>query len=484
MEVEPIAMEVEKDDESKKNNNDEKKKPRKKREINAWDVKVTKKDFNPEIDAALAKANEFAKDGNLKDAVAALLPLEKATRVAQDAPACTKVVLGITTICFDDPTDGFETAISTVTMLAKRRSALQTPILKMVQKAMDYIEKSPSEERKVALIEALRAVTEGKIFLELESARLTRQLAAIKEKNGDVAEAATIMQETAVETIGSMEAREKTDFILEQIRLCLAKKDYVRADIIGKKIKRDRLIKQGFHDLKLRHCDLMTEFNTHKKNMLALANDFLSRFNTPSVQEYPNLWKPALERVVLYIALAPYGKDQQQLLNRVFKEPKLVEIVDFKWLLKTMLTPEISLEILKKDSLTKHDIFSGKEWNSTETGVERGTDYFKILRRRVMEMNARVVSQYYKRIRLERMSTLLAVEQGELENILSDMVSDNALYCKIDRPMGIVSFVKNQSPEAVLDQWSNDVSTMLTLIDQTCHLIAKENMVNQASGGK
>ena len=35
--------------------------------------------------------------------------------------------------------------------------------------AMDYIEKSPSEERKVALIEALRAVTEGKIFLELES---------------------------------------------------------------------------------------------------------------------------------------------------------------------------------------------------------------------------------------------------------------------------------------------------------------------------
>ena len=72
----------------------------------------------------------------------------------------------------------------------------------------------------------------------------------------------------------------------------------------------------------------------------------------------------------------------------------------------------------------------------------------------------------------------------ELEKILSDMVSENALYCKIDRPMGIVSFVKNQSPEAVLDRWSNDVSKMLTLIDQTCHLIAKENMVNQASGGK
>ena len=111
--------------------------------------------------------------------------------------------------------------------------------------------------------------------------------------------------------------------ILEQVRLCLGKKGLCSCDIIEKKIKRDRLIKQGFHDLKLRHCELMTEYNTHKKNMLALANDFLSRFNTPSIQEDPALWKPALERVVLYIALAPYGKDQQQLLNRVYKEPKL-----------------------------------------------------------------------------------------------------------------------------------------------------------------
>ena len=33
-----------------------------------------------------------------------------------------------------------------------------------------------------------------------------------------------------------MEKNEKFDFILEQIRLCLAKKDYIRAQIISKKI--------------------------------------------------------------------------------------------------------------------------------------------------------------------------------------------------------------------------------------------------------
>lgn len=39
-----------------------------------------------------------------------------------------------------------------------------------------------------------------------------------------------------METFGSMEKREKTDFILEQMRLTLAKKDYTRMQIISRKI--------------------------------------------------------------------------------------------------------------------------------------------------------------------------------------------------------------------------------------------------------
>lgn len=33
-----------------------------------------------------------------------------------------------------------------------------------------------------------------------------------------------------------MDKREKVDFILEQMRLCLAKSDYIRTQIISKKI--------------------------------------------------------------------------------------------------------------------------------------------------------------------------------------------------------------------------------------------------------
>lgn len=48
-----------------------------------------------------------------------------------------------------------------------------------------------------------------------------------------------------VETFGSMERKEKVDFILEQMRLCLAKKDYIRTQIISKKVSNKFFEEQG-----------------------------------------------------------------------------------------------------------------------------------------------------------------------------------------------------------------------------------------------
>lgn len=74
------------------------------------------------------------------------------------------------------------------------------------------------------------------IYVEVERARITRLLAKIREDEGKTSEAADVLQELQVETFGSMDKREKVDFILEQMRLCLAKHDYIRTQIISKKI--------------------------------------------------------------------------------------------------------------------------------------------------------------------------------------------------------------------------------------------------------
>lgn len=51
-----------------------------------------------------------------------------------------------------------------------------------------------------------------------------------------MAEAAEILQEVAVETYGALCKEEKVAFVLEQVRLVLDRGDYVRAQILAKKV--------------------------------------------------------------------------------------------------------------------------------------------------------------------------------------------------------------------------------------------------------
>jgi 26S proteasome regulatory subunit N5 len=76
----------------------------------------------------------------------------------------------------------------------------------------------------------------AQIYLEVPRARVTRMLSKIKEDKGDEAAASELLQDLQVETFGSMERREKTDFILEQMRLLRLRKDWDRFGITAKKI--------------------------------------------------------------------------------------------------------------------------------------------------------------------------------------------------------------------------------------------------------
>ena len=67
-----------------------------------------------------------------------------------------------------------------------------------MRQAMSYIEQTPDKSTMEELIKTLQSVTEGKIYVEIERARLTRRLAKIKEADGKIDEAADTLQEVAV----------------------------------------------------------------------------------------------------------------------------------------------------------------------------------------------------------------------------------------------------------------------------------------------
>ncbi len=120
-----------------------------------------------------------------------MLALEKKTRQSGDSDSSVKVSEAIVQASFD--TKDFETLNSVLALLSKRRGQFKRVILRIVNMAIDFVEKLPKPEQ-LKLIDTLRAITEGKIFVENERARLTRQLARMKEAEGDLKAASKLMQ--------------------------------------------------------------------------------------------------------------------------------------------------------------------------------------------------------------------------------------------------------------------------------------------------
>ena len=65
-----------------------------------------------------------------------------------------------------------------------------------------------------------------------------------------------------------------------------------------------------------------------------------------------------------------------------------------------------------------------------------------------------------------------------MEKRLSELVSGGTIYARIDRPKGIVSFCAPKEATDILNDWSRNVSGLLDVVEKTCHLIQRENMVH------
>ncbi|KAJ1943140.1 proteasome regulatory particle subunit, partial [Linderina pennispora] len=158
------------------------------------------KDYSESVNALLPEVEQLVATGQLTAALEKLHGLEKKTRSAADLASTTRLLTTIASVC--GSAGEWRLLEDEVAAMAKKHGQLKQAITQMVQKAMEYVAQTPDEDTKVELIESLRTVTEGKIHVEVERARLTRMLVEIMEKNGKVTEACDTLQEVQVETFG------------------------------------------------------------------------------------------------------------------------------------------------------------------------------------------------------------------------------------------------------------------------------------------
>mmetsp|Transcript_24771 Transcript_24771/g.58867 ORF Transcript_24771/g.58867 Transcript_24771/m.58867 type:complete len:479 (+) Transcript_24771:24-1460(+) len=429
-----------------------------------------KEDFTPLLDAAIPQNRDLAlKEGKKAEALENLLGVEKQTRLASDAFATGRVAKEILKILFE--CGDWEGINSHVVLLSKRRQQLKQVLVDIVQEAMTYMDKAPTHDQKMELLQTLRAVSEGKIHVELERARLTRQLAKIREGEGKIQEAAELMQEVQVETYGSMEKEEKVDYILEQIRLCLDNGDLIRGTIVSKKITPKSFKDDQLQELKIRYYKLLVRIHNQKDDYLELANAYYAMLQTPIVQEDAAQWMPIMKSVIVYLVLSKHDNHQKDFVERMLLDKKLDQLKPYKVLVTYFKTMELvrwsALKSLYEQELKQHPAFEGELFEKR----------WKDLHSRVVEHNVLVMATYYTNIRMARLAQLLELSPEETEKAVSDMVVAGSLWCRIDRLDGTATFRQAQDPTDILNGWSSNIAELLVKVEKTCHLIHKEKMI-------
>ncbi|KAG7124331.1 26S proteasome non-ATPase regulatory subunit 12 like protein [Verticillium longisporum] len=464
------------------------------------------KDFSKEADKQIPEAEQLA-SSDIQAAVERLAVLEKQTRQASDLASTSRVLVAIVTICKN--AKNWSLLNEQVLVLSKKHSQLKQAITKMVQTVVGFLDETPDLKTKLSLIETLRTVTEGKIFVEVERARVTKILSDIKKEQGDLKAATEILCELQVETFGSMDRREKTEFILAQVALCIESGDWTQAGILSRKIstrylsrkpkktpeqlekeqkEREKKRLRGEEvpeekvddttDLKLRYYEQQIILAKHDNKYLEVCKNYRQVLDTEAVENDPAKLHPVLQRIIYFVILAPHDNEQHDLLHRILRDTRNAQVPVEEEILKLFTVHELMRwpEVAKRfgPDLCQTDVFDAQAGQSAD---EKAHQRWEDLRKRVIEHNVRVVAKYYTRIQMSRLTQLLDLAEDETEKYISDLVTSKTVYAKIDRPARIVSFAKPRDADDVLNEWSGNMKSLLGLLERIDHLITKEEMM-------
>uniref|UniRef100_A0A914E8Q2 PCI domain-containing protein n=1 Tax=Acrobeloides nanus TaxID=290746 RepID=A0A914E8Q2_9BILA len=439
-------------------------------------------DYSSQVDEALPKASAIARSGDVAGAIELLTPLEKQSRLGSDMKSNTRVLQHMVRLAFES--EKWDLLNDLITTMSKKRSIIKFSIKNMIKYCCENLDNITDVEVKNKLIDTLRTVTAGKIYVEVERARLTKRVVQKLESENKLDEAWDLIIDLQVETYGSMEIQEKVQFLLHQMRLSVARKDYVRASIISKKISTKFFDSDAaeIQELKLEFYGYMIEVGLHDADYLEVCRHFRAVFETPMIKDDQEKAFEVLKCIVLYILLAQHGNEQWDLIHRINATRELEMIPQYKNLLELFINEEVILwkeTIVAKYQFLREIVPSSHAARVFEKN-EQGEQRWSRFKERVGEHNVRMVSKYYIQITFERMAEILEFPVDEMESFLCNLIVTGVIPdAKIHRPSRIINLRARHANIETLDQWGSNVRKLTDILNKVSHLILKEEMVHR-----
>lgn len=467
------------------------------------------KDFSATLDEQFPSIDVLAAS-DYKAAVDKLLLLEKQTRQLLDLALLKRTLIKMVDVLAAH--GDWALLNEQVVLLSKKHGQLKNAVQAMVQAVMAHLDEIALDEKlTVESIENIRSVTENKIYVEVERARVLKRLLDLYFAKGDLDKALDILCDLQVETYGLMELKEKIEFILEQVNLTVLQKDFTQAKILSKKIL-VRLL-APFPALKYRYYRLMIEVALSDHDYLLVVRHYLSIIEfvkaegegeeeeavgsvppadgdgdvelvdadadpatiTPVLDQ--ETYQKLLVAVIYFVVLLPYDNYQHDLIQKVKSNPVFAKVKPQFELVELFTTQELMRWPVLKENydaiLFQLEIFDRQDL------ARHGAKHYEDLRHRVIEHNLRVISAYYSQITTKRLTVLLDLSEHETEGFILELVTKGVIYAKIDRPARVVSFSKPKTLNELLNDWCSDIDLLLNHLETIGHLITKEDMMHQ-----
>lgn len=418
---------------------------------------------------------------SFNEAIEELCQLEKKYREACDAISVGRILVAIVQIYFE--TSRLQELNENILNFAmKKHLQSEKAIELMIRECCTFSDLLADRGQKVRLLETLKIVTNGKLYSEIERAKICMDLATIKREDGDVANAITILEDLKIDTLTTLDRKDRIEIVIQLMELLVESKEFVKCLIIAKKISKQHLDQTpDYEHLKIKFYQLMITIDKNE-NYLNISRHYQAILSTKTIEVNVDERKQLLSLAIAYCVLSPFDNEKSDLMQHLMKHKFIDDVPLYKELLKEFVTVELinwyTIKAKFKEELILLGIFDLQH--------QDGIKCWKDFRTATIEHNLKVFATYYQRVYLSHMSDFLDISVDETEKHLCNLIVNKSIKAKIDRLTGIVSFnQKHFAPDviqrppncqqaSVLKDWLHQVSTLMEVIDKTTHLINKE----------
>lgn len=443
-----------------------------------------------EVDLVVNKLEEITpetiqsiKSRSFHESINELVHLEKKYRTAADAISLGRILVALVEIHYD-LSKFSELNECIITFTLKKHLQSEQAIGAMIRKCCEFVDSISDTSIKMKLLETLKFVTDGKLYAEIERAKICKELATMRKNiDNDTELAIKTLEDLRIDTVTSLERKDRIEIILQLMELLIESKDYVKCLIVAKKINKQFLDQTPEYEaLKIRFYQLMIVIDK-TENYLNTSRHYQSINNTELIKldESKDERMKLMALAIVFCILAPFDNEKSDMMARLMKHKRIAEVPVYRQLLKEYTTIELINWYTMKAQYKKELIATG----IFDVSAPEGLKYWKDLRTATIEHNIKVFATYYQRAYLSHMSEFLDINIDETEKHLCNLIVNKSIKAKIDRLTGIVTFNQQRSAtekptnscqhdNVVLNDYLQQVSTLMKLIDNTSHLINKE----------